>query len=190
MNKQTPTSKIFAWGFVLLCGCAANAGNIQSNIVRNPAAYFYIKDVPFFPQERYHCGPSSLASIMNFYGASVSEEDIAKEIYNPALNGALSMDMLIYARKKGFDAAYYKGSMADLKRQISAGRPVIVFLDFGYDFYPVRHYMPAIGYNDEAGYLIANSGKEKDKNFSYKEIEAAWERTGFGTILILPKGKQ
>ena len=173
--------------FILLFGCAPDAGVIKDDIYKNPQTYFYIKGVPFFPQQRYHCGPSSLASVMNFYGISVSEEDIAKEIYNPKLIGTLSIDMLQYARAKGFNASYHKGNIEEIKKEISAGRPVILFLDLGYSFYPVRHYIVAIGYDDARGYLIAHSGVEKDKTFSYKEIQTAWERTGFGTILILPK---
>ena len=126
---------------------------------------------------------------MNFYGVSVTEEEIAKEVYNTKLSGALSMDILIYARAKGFDASYYKGNMEDIKKYISMGKPVILFLDLGYFFYPVRHYISATGYNDKMGYLIAHSGVEKDKIFSYKEIQSSWEKTGFGTILIMPKGK-
>lgn len=175
--------------FILLYGCATDVGSIKQETHKKPEANFYINNVPFFPQERYYCGPASLASVMNFYGISVSEEEIAKEVYNPKLDGALGMDMLNYARTKGFDAVYYKGSMEDIKKEISLGRPVIMFLDLGYFFYPVRHYIAAIGYNDGTGYLIAHSGAEKDKTFSYREIQTAWERTGFGTILITPKGK-
>src|SRR3972149_2105951 len=175
--------------FILLYGCSADSGIIKEGLYKNPDAGFYIKDVPFFPQERYHCGPSSLARVMNLYGISGSEEDIAKEIYNPKLIGTLSIDMLQYARAKGFNASYHKGNIEEIKKEISAGRPVILFLDLGYSFYPVRHYIVAIGYDDARGYLIAHSGIEKDKTFSYKEIQTAWERTGFGTILILPKGK-
>lgn len=171
--------------FLLLHACST-VNNTKEGIYQN-LEISYIKDVPFFSQQRYYCGPASLASVMNFYGISVSEEEIAKQVYNPKLNGALSMDMLNYARAKGLDAAYYKGSIEDIKKEISLGRPVIMFLDLGYFFYPVRHYIVAIGYDDKTGYLIAHSGAEKDKTFSYKEIHAAWERTGFGTILITPK---
>lgn len=175
--------------FILLYSCAINAGIVKKGIDQNPEAGFYIKGVPFFPQEKYDCGPASLASVMNFYGVPVSKEEVAKEVYNPTLNGTLSIDILRYARARGFDAAYYKGRMEDIKKEISQGEPVILFLDLGYSFYPVRHYIVAVGYNDKTGYLITYSGAEKDKTFSYKEIESAWEKTGFGTILITPKGQ-
>ena len=183
-----------AISFFLLYGCTPNTGIIKKNISQGsteftPKPDFYINNVPFFPQKRYYCGPASLAGVMNFYGVSVTEEEIAKEVYNTKLSGTLSMDILIYARTKGFDAFYYKGNMEDIKKYISMGKPVILFLDLGYFFYPVRHYIVATGYNDKMGYLIAHSGVEKDKIFSYKEIQSAWEKTGFGTILISPKGK-
>ena len=183
-----------AISFFLLYGCTPNTNIIKKNISQGsteftPKPDFYINNVPFFPQKRYYCGPASLASVMNFYGVSVTEEEIAKEVYNTKLSGTLSMDILIYARTKGFDALYYKGNMEDIKKYISMGKPVILFLDLGYFFYPVRHYIVATGYNDKMGYLIAHSGVEKDKIFYYKEIQSAWEKTGFGTILISPKGK-
>ena len=183
-----------AISFFLLYGCTPNTGIIKKNISQGsteftPKPDFYINNVPFFPQKRYYCGPASLAGVMNFYGVSVTEEEIAKEVYNTKLSGTLSMDILIYARTKGFDAFYYKGNLEDIKKYISVGKPVILFLDLGYFFYPVRHYIVATGYNDEMGYLIAHSGMEKDKIFSYKKIQSAWEKTGFGTILISPKGK-
>lgn len=183
-----------AISFFLLYGCTPNTDIIKKNISQGsteftPKPDFYINNVPFFPQKRYYCGPASLASVMNFYGVSVTEEEIAKEVYNTKLSGALSMDILIYARTKGFDAFYYKGNMEDIKKYISIGKPVILFLDLGYFFYPVRHYIVATGYNDEMGYLIAHSGMEKNKIFSYKKIQSAWGKTGFGTILISPKGQ-
>lgn len=183
-----------AISFFLLYGCTPDTGIIKKNISQSsteftPKPDFYINNVPFFPQKRYYCGPASLAGVMNFYGASVTEEEIAKEVYSTKLSGTLSMDILIYARTKGFEASYYKGNMEDIKKYISMGKPVILFLDLGYFFYPIRHYIVATGYNDKIGYLIAHSGVEKDKIISYKEIQSAWEKTGFGTILISPKGK-
>ena len=173
--------------FVLLYSCTPNIELIKEGISKNPQIGFYIKDVPFFPQEDYYCGPASLASIINFYGITISVEDISKEIYNPELKGSLSMDILRYARTKGFIASYYKGSMENIKKELSMNRPVIMFLDLGFSIYPVRHYVVAVGYNDDLGYIIAHSGKEHEKLFDYKEVQTAWGKTGFGTILILPK---
>lgn len=177
--------------FILLYGCAYETAGGKEMLRKNNGAEagFFIKDVPFFPQERYHCGPASLASVMNYYGILASEEDVAKEVYNPKLSGALSMDMLNYARSKGLEASYSKASLEDVKKEIVLNRPVILFLDLGYSFYPVRHYMVVTGYNDAVGYLTAHSGIEKDKIFSYKELQTAWEKTGFGAVFIRPKGK-
>lgn len=168
-------------------GCATNIINIKESINQNPKTGFYINKVPFFPQKRYYCGPAALASIMNFYGVSISEEETASAVYNPNLNGTLPIDILIFARTKGFDAVYSQKNLEEIKNEISTGKPVILFLDLGYFFYPVKHYIVATGYNDEKGYLVVHSGIEKDKIFSYKEINKAWEKTGFGTILINPR---
>src|SRR4030067_3359756 len=118
-NHSPPFSQTGLWGvvvnkgmaftiplFILLSGCSADSCIIKEGIYQNPDAGFYIRDVPFFPQERYHCGPSYLAIIMNFYGISVSEEEVAREIYNPKLHGTLAIHILRYARAAGFHDSY------------------------------------------------------------------------------------
>ncbi|HBO83857.1 MAG TPA: peptidase C39 [Deltaproteobacteria bacterium] len=171
-----------------ISGCAGRIDNsaAKDEIISNHHKGHYIKDVPFIPQEELYCGPASLAMVLNFYGFKITQEEIAKEIYMPKLKGTLNIDLLTFAKQKGFAAKYYIGNLDDLKANISRNMPVILFVDLGYDFYPVRHYMAAIGFDHEKGIIIAHSGKERDKIFSNKELLKVWEKTSFGTLLITP----
>ena len=46
-----------------------------------------IENVPFVKQKDWFCGPAAMASVMGFYGRSISQDEIAKEVYTPKLKG-------------------------------------------------------------------------------------------------------
>lgn len=146
----------------------------------------YISDVPFFPQSKYQCGPAALASVLNYYGCRVTQETIAEEIYNKRLKGTLSIDLILFARRMGFNARAYRGSISDLKGHISKDHPLIVFQDLGYPLLRIRHFSVAIGYDDAEGTLILHSGKRINKVISYERFLRSWAEMDYWTLLILP----
>lgn len=113
---------------------------------------------------------------------------IAREVYNEKLAGTLPMDLLIYAKRKGFAAEYYEGGMEDLKEKLAGGVPLILFLNLGLDAFPVGHYVVAVGYSDRLKKVLAHSGLEPRKVYGYKGLLRAWSKTGFSTLLITPPG--
>ncbi len=170
---------------ILLTGCATlstEMGKGDAEVVSRAL----IDDVPFFPQEKHYCGPASLAAVLSFYGPSLNQRDIANEAYLPDLEGTLPIDMLLYAKGRGFNATYYSGGMDDLKEQLALGRPAILFLNLGYGFAPAGHYIVAVGYDDTSSKVIAHSGRVREQSFSYKRLERLWGRNNFATLLILP----
>lgn len=144
-----------------------------------------IEKVPFFPQEKYQCGPASLAGVLNFWGEIISPEDIAQEIYSPAVKGTLNLDLLFYAQKRGLQAQQYRGSLADLKRNISAGIPLILQVDYGFLIYEQNHFMVVIGYNNQG--IIVNSGRERAKFIPISSFLKTWAKANYWTLRITPK---
>ncbi|MBI2400120.1 MAG: C39 family peptidase [Deltaproteobacteria bacterium] len=173
---------LFAAFAACLLGCA---GHVDA--VKPESAGLYIEGVPFFPQDEYMCGPAALASVIGYYGSSSGMKDVAVEVYSEKLKGTLPMDLLLYAKAKGFEAKYYKGSMNGLKESLTRGEPLILFLNLGYSFYPVGHYIVAVGMDQVAGVVFAHSGTEKEQAFTMKELEKSWAKTGYSTLLVRPK---
>ena len=169
------------WNLPIVSLLAGEAGLIHKK------GESYIKGVPFYPQEDFFCGPASLSSILNFYGLMTNQEEIAKVIYVSKLKGSLTIDLLNYAKKSGFNAQFYKGSIEDLKQNIKARRPLILFLNLGFDFFPVRHYLVVVGIDDGEEKVITYSGRERNKVYSFETLLKAWKRTGYGTLKVLPK---
>ncbi len=150
--------------------------------VAPPGTARVIGAVPFFPQDDYQCGPSSLAAVLNLRGVSVSPAEIASAVYSGSARGTLDMDMVFYAEGKGLKATRYEGSGQDLRRNIDAGNPLIVLVDHGFWVYEKAHFMVVIGYAE--GGFIVNSGKEQMKFIAEEDLLKIWKRTGFWTLLV------
>jgi len=164
---------------LLLFSCAGLSPNRESKTSR------LVKDVPFYPQEDYQCGPASLAGVLNYWGFNISPGEIAAEIYSPHAKGTLDVDMVLYAERKGFGASQYRGSLEDLKRNIDSNQPLVVLVDDGFWVYEKAHFMVVVGY--DAGGLIVNSGKEQNLFIPLSRFLRSWERTKFWTLRITPR---
>lgn len=172
----------------LLSGCTVSTEFVLDDLREDPSVGSFIEGVPFYAQDEYMCGPASLASVMAYHGfGNPDMEEIAGEVYAAKLKGTLPMDMLIYAKEKGFEATYYKGSLADLKEKVSRKIPLILFLDLGFEPYFIGHYMVVTGYNDRAKAVLAHSGLDKNGVYTYERLMQAWSKTGFSTLLVSPK---
>lgn len=176
---------------VLTCsGCVGARGEaVLRDIEAGPERGVFIKGVPRFKQERYRCGPAALASVLNYYGKNINADDVAKKVFQERLKGSLAVDMLIYAKEAGFNARYYKSGIADLKENITAERPLILFLNLGIRAFPRGHYIVAVGYDDNLGAVLAYTGSGRLDALKYKTLMRAWEKTGFSAMLITPKGR-
>jgi len=144
-----------------------------------------IENVPFYPQEMYHCGPASLAGILNFWGVTVLPEEIAAEIYSRSAKGTLNMDMILYAERMGLKATHYEGSFKDLKKKIDEGCPLIVMVDYGFWIYQQYHFMVVLGYYENG--VVVNSGKDQQKFISRSDFLKSWKRTRYWSLLITSK---
>ncbi|MDP2690596.1 MAG: C39 family peptidase [Deltaproteobacteria bacterium] len=162
-------------------------------ITGDPGSGAFIKNVPFFPQTDYMCGPAALASLVSYWDDGSFKEEagetqaIAGEIYSAKLKGTLPMDMLIYAKKKGFDVVYYRGGMDDLREKVRDGYPLILFLNLGFRSYPVGHYIVVVGYSDAAKSVVVHSGTRQEDTWTYSELEKAWSKTDYSTLFLRPK---
>ena len=163
----------------LIFSCAGLPPNGESKDAR------IIRNVPFYPQEAYQCGPASLAGVLNYWGLNISPAEIAAAIYSPGARGTLDVDMGFYAEKKGLRASQYRGSLEDLKSNIDSNRPLLVLVDDGFWVYEQAHYMVVVGY--DTGGLIVNSGKEQGRFIPLNRFLKSWERTKFWTLRITPK---
>lgn len=147
-----------------------------------------VGDVPFFPQEKYHCGPAALAMVLTWSGLPVTQDDLVSEVYTPARQGTLRTDVLAAARRHG-RLAVEVGSLRNLLSEIAAGSPVLVFQNLGLNWYPQWHYAVAIGYDLNAREITLHSGLDERRVLSLSVFERTWRRGDYWALVVLPPGR-
>jgi len=143
-----------------------------------------VLDVPFFLQTDYACGPTALAEVYNFWGINIAPELIVKDFDITRHKGTLTIDLLIHAKRYGFQATSETGTVDKLKKLIDNGIPVIVLLDLGWSFVQKNHFVTVVGYGRKGFYL--HDGKKKNRLFPYKEFENKWKRADYWMLVIKP----
>jgi tetratricopeptide (TPR) repeat protein len=144
----------------------------------------HIFNVPFFPDNTDQCGPSSLASVLNFWGKTVTPDELRAEVYAPSLNGTLPMDLLPAVRNRGLVGQVVNGDFDVLKEELRGGRPVIAYLDFGTRKHPIGHYVVVLGFDEEQKGLYIHSGLNQEKFASYKRFDRGWKDTDRWMLII------
>jgi predicted double-glycine peptidase len=143
-----------------------------------------LKEVPFFPQVEYQCGPAALATALAASGVKVTPDQLVSQVYLPERKGSLQVEMLAAARRHGRISYLIAPKFEDLLREIAAGNPVIVLWDQA----PMGswHYAVAIGYDFEAGDLYLRSGETERERVSFPLHEFMWMRSGYWAMVAMP----
>ncbi len=145
-----------------------------------------IENVPFFPQEAYHCGPSTLAMAMNFYGKQTSPEDVAKDVFIPNRKGSFQVEMKAAVRKRGMLAYELTPELVYLLAEVSVGHPVVVLQNNSIKLYPVWHYAVLIGYDLNAQTVTLHTGAKSSYTLSMHTFEHTWNRADNWALVVLP----
>lgn len=171
---------------LILAGCASSP---QTRLLLdNPPDIpprVELSEVPFYPQQKYHCGPAALAGIMNYRGVDVLPEQIVELVYLPELKGSLQVE--VGAATRQFDLLPVKldGRLESLLREVDAGNPVFVLQNLGLDLYPVWHYEILIGYDFDERQMILRSGVHRRITRSFALFEKTWQRAGHWALAVI-----
>lgn len=148
-----------------------------------------IPNVPMQHWDIKSCGAGSLSSVLQHYGDPTTMQQWDASL-RKTRGGVMSIDMVLAARQKGFDARLVTGERQMLERELLDGRPVILMLQViqapgrGYDFF---HYVVLDGIDTERRLIRTQFGDGKARWVKYKRIENAWKNGGNAAILIRPK---
>jgi hypothetical protein len=124
--------------------------------------------------------------VLGYWGKPAEPEILKKEIYRAKLKGSLTVDLLLAAENRGLGAEMIEGGLDRVKSELEAGHPVIAFVNTGFSFYPVGHYLVLTGYDDRRQCFFAHSGLKRDQEISYRKFDKQWEKTERWALLILP----
>jgi hypothetical protein len=179
-------------GAALVSGCAVlipQSEEIRQNRPADLPPAIELTEVPFFPQKEFECGPASLASSLAYFGAKVTPEEIAEQVYIPERKGSLQVEMLSSARRNGMVAYQLAPSFLDVLREVAGGIPVIVLMDFGVWPFSLWHYAVIIGYDMETSDVFVRSGVNARVRMPYGLLEYMWKDSKYWALVTPPPGR-
>jgi tetratricopeptide (TPR) repeat protein len=185
------TAGVFVFGLALvLSGCASiypQTATLRDGLPEGMPEQVELKQVPFFPQDDYQCGPAALATALNAAGAKVTPEALVPEVYLPERKGSLQVEMLAAARRHGMVSYVLAPRFLDVLREIEAGNPVVVLYDNAiWSPWHAYHYAVAIGYDYQPGDMVLRSGEIERQTISFPVHELMWKGGGYWAMVVMP----
>ncbi len=179
-------------GAGLFSGCALiipQSEEIRQNPPADLPASAELTQVPFFPQKDYECGPAALATSLVYFGAPVTPDELVGQVYLPERKGSLQVEMIASARRNGMVAYTLAPSFVDVLREVTAGFPVIVLVDFGVWPVNIWHYAVVVGYDMKTSDVILRSGEKQRLLMPYGVLEYIWKESNYWALVTAPPGK-
>ena len=172
---------------VLFVACAHRPPLTQDEVAGLPARA-ELPDTPFFPQERYQCGPAALATLLTARGVVIAPEDLVSQVYLPAREGSLQTEIMAATRRQGLLAVPVEPTLNALLAEIAAGHPVLVLQNLGLGWFPRWHYAVAMGYDLDRQELVLRSGTQARRITPFDVFMNTWNRSGKWGIVVLTPG--
>ncbi len=161
----------------------------EQNLALDIPSRLLLESVAFFPQELYQCGPAALATVLHSSAVLVQPEELVSQVYVPARQGSLQIEMLAAARRYGRIAYVLPPSLEVLLQELDSGRPVLVMQNLGLKRFPQWHYAVAVGYDFFEKELILRSGVVKDYRMKLQTFERTWQRADHWAVVLLAPGE-
>ncbi len=175
---------------LMLAGCQTPPQTRQL-LIQPPAVprQHLIAGVPFYPQQDFYCGPTTLAEVAGFYGKPQDPAAIAPQTFIPQLQGSLQIEMAAATRQLGLLAYAQRGSMQQLLGLVADDMPVIVLQNNSISWWPQWHYAVVIGYDLADETLTLHTGVTPDYQLDFATFERTWQRGAYWLLLMLPPDK-
>lgn len=166
----------------LVAGCAAIPDAVRD---LPDGASVELDDTPFYPQERYQCGPAALATVLDASGAEVALDAVVDAVYLPGREGSLQIEIIAAARRHGRVPYVIEGTLASVLAEIEAGRPVLVLQNLGVKVIPRWHYAVIVGVDAPNREVVLRSGTDRRRITRMETFLRTWRRGDYWGIVAL-----
>lgn len=148
-----------------------------------------IAQVPFYPQQEFFCGPTTLSEVAGFYGLNKSPDNIAPATFTPGLDGTLQIEMAAATRQLGMVAYEQRATMSQLLSLVADDIPVIVLQNNSIAWLPQWHYAVVIGYDLKTKEVVLHTGVTEAHRLNFSTFERTWRRANYWMLAMLPPDK-
>lgn len=184
MMRARQAVALLAAACCLMAGCAA-----RTPLLAPDSRGVELVDTPFFPQEKYQCGPAALATVLAVAGVNASPEELVSQVYLPSRKGSLTIEMQAAPRRHGVVSYPLAPSLDAIVAELEAGRPVLVLHNYGLPFWPRWHYAVVIGYDAQRQRMLLRSGTTERQVLSAANFMRAWDNADRWAMVLLRPGE-
>jgi len=147
--------------------------------------------IPSVPTEKWDitsCGAGSLSTVLRHYGDTLTMKEW-EAMLPKTRGGVMSIDLVLAARQRGFDARLVTGDAGLVQAEIRDHHPVILMLQVvqapgkSYDFF---HYVVVDGYDPAQNIYRVQFGDAKTRWATMDRLDPAWKPTKHAAIVIRP----
>ena len=150
----------------------------EARVVTNGPARTFADDL---------CGPGSLSLVLNSLGDPVTAADLQALLPRAPGGGVLSVDLLLAARQRGFEASLGPGDAASVRGELAEGRAAILMLKLleapgsGRDVY---HYVVVDGLDPGRALLRFQFGDGRFRWTPLRAVEKSWKGAGHALLRV------
>ncbi len=156
--------------------------------------YTKILDLPYVKQQSNYCGPASLSMVMQYFGYSTTQEEIAEELGRKEVSkhGVRPGELALYARRRGMRvSARNHVGLEGIFKALENDLPLIALCRA---FPPQRglHYTIIRGYDlDKEALFIHDPAWPRRKKTLWDDFELRWwipkESYFYFALVVEPK---
>ena len=173
----------------LLSACVTREPFIPAHLPAGAQHVVELDATPFFPQDKYQCGPAALATVLVASKADTTPDALVPVVYLPARKGSLQVEMQAAPRQFGRLSYSLSRKLESILEELAAGRPVLVLHNYGLSFWPKWHYAVVIGYDAASDKFILRSGKKRRTEWRARTFMVAWHNGGRWAMVVLRPGE-
>ena len=150
--------------------------------------------VPFVSPRSDLCGSTSIEMISSYWQSTtsyvpcLSRHELDGRTLIPAKGGTLQVELVATARANGLLVYPLNPTFDALFSELGKQHPVIVLVNRGYSWYPLWHYAPVTGYDEENQTILMHFSDRPNEALPITTFSALWKRSGNWGVVLLPPG--
>ena len=152
-----------------------------------PAGWLTAAPTPVVVQsERSDCGLAALAMVAGAWGRHWTLDDLTHRL-PPGKKGVQLGKLRDLARERGLVAYAVKGSFDDLRKELAAGRPVLLGLVLPFDRNNnLNHYEVAVAMNPADDTVVTRDPATGElMKRQRKVLDLEWKHAGYATLVVV-----
>ena len=149
---------------------------------------FYL-ELPHVYQVDNYCGPAVLAMVLQYWGRSIDQYQLAKQWTPFPKEGLSGAQLKEAALKHGFKAYSFKGNIERVSGYLRKGIPVIAAVDSSRLTRSSNHFVVLVGWDPRhREWIVHDPAKGAYRRWRSPNFERRWAKLLHWSLIVVPGG--